>query len=62
MSDQGGSGSGSGSGSAEEAAAVRKVHQLQLVFSKAMDVTFESLGPGDIKECFGVLRGELGNP
>jgi hypothetical protein len=42
MSDQGGSGSGSGSGSAEEAAAVRKVHQLQLVFSKAMDVTFET--------------------
>lgn len=38
-----------------------KVNQLQLVFSKAMDVTFESLGPNDITSCFGELRNELGN-
>jgi hypothetical protein len=62
MSDRGsGSGSGSGSGRGEEEEAVQRVAQLQLVFSKAMDVTFESLGPGDIKECFGELRSDLGN-
>jgi hypothetical protein len=41
--------------------ATLKVNQLQLVFSKAMDVTFESLGPNDIKNCFGELRNEFGN-
>ena len=41
--------------------ATQKVNQLQLVFSKAMDVTFESIGPNDIKNCFGDLRGEFGN-
>ena len=41
--------------------ATQKVNQLQLVFSKAMDVTFESLGPSDIKNCFGELRSEFGN-
>jgi hypothetical protein len=39
----------------------QKVNQLQLVFSKAMDVTFESLGPSDIKNCFGELRSDFGN-
>ncbi len=40
--------------------ATEKINQLQLVFSKAMDVTFESLGPKDIKNCFGELAVDFG--
>lgn len=38
-----------------------RVDQLKLVYSKAMDVTFESLGPDDIKRCFGDLRKSFGS-
>ena len=37
-----------------------KIAQMKAVFAKAVDVTINSVGPRDLEDCFGDLRGDFG--
>lgn len=38
-----------------------RLKRLDMVFSKALDVAMNSIGEGELDECFGDMKGTLGN-